>query len=183
MSDAVGIWIVIATGVVAIMGSLYGLYKEWQQRRINQTVRLNDAAMLAVRNAEASFVRPLLTNRLAETLKQFTTEHIDDPDHLHFRALLFVELHRGVQISKDEKAHAKLLATNVFISIMKCMPNPPIKIHTDADEIQHAGRISEVLELAYSLRTRPSVDLMQQVAVFCSGATFRETARGRCAVR
>lgn len=183
MSETIGIWIVIATGLAATMGSFYGMYKEWQQRRINQTTRLNEAAMLAVRNAEASFVRPLLTDRLAETLQRFTTQHVDDPDHLHFRALLFVELHRSVRINKDEKAHAKLVATNLFVSIMKCMPNAPIKIHTTADEVHHAGRISEVLEIAYGIRTRPSVDLMQQVAGFCSGSMVRETARGRCVTK
>jgi hypothetical protein len=167
MSDTVGIWIAIGAGVVATMGSCYGIYREWQQRRLNQITRLNDAATMAVRRTEAEFVRPILSERLSKTVQQFTTLYSPESDHLRFRALLFADLHGKVRLSVDEKAHAKLTATNHFIRILKSMPNPPIALHTARDEAQKNGTLIELIELAYGLRPRPSTELTQQLALFC----------------
>lgn len=183
MSDVIGVWIAIGAGMVTAMGSCYGIYREWQQRRLNQITRLNDAAGMAVRRTEAAFVRPILADRLSHTVQDFTMMHALESDHLRFRALLFAELHGKVRLTVAEKAHAKLTATTTLVGLLKGMPNPPIVLHTEKDEAQQHGRLTELVEMAYGLRTRPSTDLTLQLALFCGGglppASMPVVARAR----
>ena len=184
MTDAVGVWIAIVAVGITSMGTAYGVYREWQQRRMNQVTRLNEVANIAVRRTEASVVKPILLGRLLLTLEQFTSAHSQETDHLQFRAQLFGELHRAVRLTADEKMHARLNAKNHLVGLLKTMPNPPLVVHSEKQELQHEGRMMELIETAYGLRVRPSTDLMQQLSMFCRGesavdVTTRAQARAR----
>ena len=130
-------------------------------------------------------MKPILLERLLLALEQFTLSHQCETGHLPFRAQLFGELQRAVRLSAGEKMHARLNAKKNLIGILKTMPSPPLVVHSEKQEIQHDGRLLELIETAYGLRLRPSTDLMQQLAMFCRGeslvdasAQVRVRARG-----
>ena len=77
------VWFGIATGIVTILGTLYGIWREWQIRRQQQATRLATAAASAVRRAEATVVRPLLTDRKGDTISLFVQQHPSE-DHTRF---------------------------------------------------------------------------------------------------
>ena len=85
--DDIGIWVAVVTGIVTGLGAIYGLWREWQSYRQNQTQRLSNAATVAVRRAEASIMRPLLGERLIDTIKTFVTKY-PSLNAIHFCALL-----------------------------------------------------------------------------------------------
>jgi hypothetical protein len=166
----IGVWIAVGTGVVTGCATLYGLYREWIGFRQRQAERLRDTAIVAVRRTEASYVRPLLRERLAATVGTFVTER-GDLDALRFRALLFRDLHCGMRLDEDEKRVAQGTAVNHLVGLLRGMPHTPLRVSTD-EEVRRAERtLRELVETAYSIRPRPSVDMLQQFAHFCGSPT------------
>ena len=166
--DSVVIWFGIGTGIVTGVATLYGLWREWQQYRLNQVTRLATAAQTAVRRTESSIVRPLLSERMANTVSEFVQLH-PSQDAIRFRMLLFRDLHRTMRLSEDEKQLAKSTATNHLISILQEMPSPPLHVHTETEIKKNIQKVQECIETAYGLRPRATLELMQQLALF-SGA-------------
>ena len=166
-----GIWVAVSAGIVTAVATLYGIYREWQAYRQNQTVRLSNAAMVAVRRAEANVVRPLLRDRMAATVQRVletTSRCVDETpsDSARFRARLFCELHSGMRLTEAEKRTAHTTATNNLIAALRVMPSPPLRVDTDEQVTKHDGLLQELAENAYSTRLRPSVDLLQQLSLF-----------------
>ena len=114
-----------------------------------------------------------------------------------FRALLFRDLHLHMRLTDEEKVLAHNVATNNLVNLLRAMPSPPVRVHTDAQVTKHGtgpglraepgawstrppagtgipsvhrGWRQKQVENAYSLRLRPSVDLLQQLALFCGSA-------------
>ena len=166
----IGYWLAIATGIVTGFGTVYGLWREWQMFRQNQVTRLVNAANIAVRRTEASVVRPILSERMADTIVSFVSSH-PDCDPIRFRTLLFRDLYRSMKLNADEKEIAKRTACNHLISLLQGMPTPPLRVKKDSQIKKNLPVIEEQVETAYGLRLRPSLDLMQQLASF-SGATL-----------
>lgn len=164
-SDEWAVWIAVAAGIVTGFATAYGMYREWQTYRQNQTQRLTNAAAVAVRRAEANVVRPLLRDRMAATVKRFV-ELTTTTDERSFRTLLFCELHTGMRLTEEEKRLAHVTATNHLIDILRSVPAPPLRVHNDRQVSKHNGLLQELVENAYSQRMRPSVDLLQQLALF-----------------
>ena len=134
--------------------------------RQNQVTRLNTAAMVAVRRTEAQIVRPILSERMAVCIGSFTDNH-PDLDPLRFRVLLFRELHQQMRLGEEEKSRARINAINHLVDILQVMPHPPVKVKTDKQVSKQQGCLHECIETAYSLRPRPSAELLEQLAVFC----------------
>jgi hypothetical protein len=171
MSTAdVGIWIAVATGIVSVMAALYSLYREWQAWRQNQAQRLSAAAAVAVRRAEAGVVRPLLGARLVDGIAAFVARH-PDLDALRFRTLLYADLQRCVRLTDDEKHVARETAVNNLIGLLRAMPSPPLRLHSDGQVARQRGRLSELVETAYSARARPSGDMIEGLGTFCGRST------------
>jgi hypothetical protein len=166
-ADTVGVWIAIATGIVSVMAAVYGLYREWQTYRQNQSQRLSSAAAVAVRRAEAAVVRPLLGARLVDGIGTFVARH-PDLDPIRFRTLLYADLQRCVRLTDEEKHLARETAVNNLIGLLRAMPSPPLCLHTDGQVTRHRGRLSELVETAYSLRARPSGDMIHGLGSFCA---------------
>lgn len=168
---AFGAWVAIAVGIVTAVGTLYGVYREWQAYRQNQAQRLSSAAAVAVRRAEANVVRPLLRDRMADTVKTFVTSETGRArDPVSYRALLFCALHTGMRLTDEEKQQAHITATNNLIAALRVMPSPPLRVASDAQVRKHNGLLQELVENAYSARLRPSIDLLQQLALFTGTA-------------
>lgn len=164
-----GVWVAVSTGIVTALGALYGVYREWQAYRQNQVQRLANAAMVAVRRAEANLVRPLLRERMTDTIQRFATRPAPRGDGLNevtFRVLLFCELHDGMRLTDAEKKQAHTVATNHLIAALRAMPSPPVHVYTDSQVTKHSGLLQELVENAYSTRIRPNTDLLQQLALF-----------------
>jgi hypothetical protein len=172
LDDSVAVWVAIGTGVVTGMGALYGLYREWQMFRQQQATRLTNAATTAVRRTESSIVRPLLSNRMADTIGVFVKRHGAE-DALRFRTLLFRDLHRNMRLTEVEKTIAKTTATNQLISILQGMPSSPLHVQTERQISKNIAKVQEAIETAYGLRPRATVELLQQLAHFsgtgCTG--------------
>lgn len=173
--DSAAIWIGVLTAVVTVLGSLYTIYREWQQWRQNQARRLDDAATVAVRRTEASFVRPRLTDRLGHALTTFVATHPTD-DPVRFRTLLFAELNRRVRLTEDEKTEARETGVRNLVSAMRTAPSPPLKVFTAEQVQEHRGRLLELVENAYGLRPRASADLIRQLANFCAAGDHHHQA-------
>jgi hypothetical protein len=168
-TDTVGVWIAIATGIVTVMAAAYGMYREWQAYRQNQSQRLSSAAAVAVRRSEAAVVRPLLGARLVDGIASFVTQH-PNLDPLRFRTLLYADLQRCVRLTEEEKHVARETAVNNLIGLLRVMPAPPLRVHTDDQVRRQRGRLGELVETAYSMRVRPSGDMIQGLGTFCGGA-------------
>lgn len=82
-------------------------------------------------------------------------------------------------LTDEEKALAHTTATNNLINMLRAMPGPPVHLLTDAQVKRHAGLLHgarrrlwdaawrpQQIENAYSLRGRPNVDMLQQLALF-----------------
>ena len=164
------VWFGIATGIVTILGTLYGIWREWQIRRQQQATRLATAAASAVRRAEATVVRPLLTDRMGDTISLFVQQHPSE-DPTRFRTLLFRHLQQSMQLSEEEKLLAKQTAVNILITTLQGMPSAPVRVKSDDDINKNMKKINEAVETAYGLRPRPTVEMLNNLATFCGGAT------------
>lgn len=72
-TTSVGAWVAIIAGLVGLGLSLVGAYQTWRTRQLAKAKRLADAAMMAVRRVEASYVRPILQSRLEAALMAWLT--------------------------------------------------------------------------------------------------------------
>ena len=164
-----GLWIAVITGIITAFAALFGLYREWVAFRERQATRLTNAAVVAVRRAEAVIIRPVLQQRFADAVLRFAEGPGRTLDPVRFRPLLFREVQCTVAITADEKRLAHDTAVNFLLDLLRTMPNTPLRVQTDAQVSRANRRLHELVETAYSLRTRPVVDLMQLFAVFCGG--------------
>jgi hypothetical protein len=167
--ENVGVWLAIVTGIVTGMGTVFAMWREWQQFRQNQVVRLTNAAIVAVRRTEASIVRPLLMVRMTEAVNRFVHDH-EGMDPNRFRSLLFSELYTVLRLSEDEKKLAKQTAENHLLALLRTMPSPPLRVKSDAQLKRNLHAVAEEVETAYSARPRPGVELLMQMAQFCGNA-------------
>ena len=162
----VGVWVAVGTGIVTGLAALFGLYREWWTFRQRQADRLLDAATVAVRRAEATIVRPLLRQRLTEALGR-AVEDYRHLDALRFRVLLFRDLQCALYLTDGEKRLANDTAVNLLVAQLRAMPSPPLRVDSDRDTARANRRLRELVETTYSLRRRPNVDMLQQLAYFC----------------
>ena len=169
MSDSlsvnIGVWLGVMTGMVTGLGAAFAMWREWQTYRQNQITRLSNAAITAVRRTEANVVRPLLAERMSETIEKFITLHKQE-DSVRFRVLLFSELYRHMRLTEDEKQVARATAVNHLIEILRGMPSPPLRIVTEDQLNKQIRNIQEQIENAYSSRPRPTIDLLQHLGTF-----------------
>ena len=169
MSDSlsvnIGVWLGVMTGMVTGLGAAFAMWREWQTYRQNQITRLSNAAITAVRRTEANVVRPLLAERMSETIEKFITLHKQE-DSVRFRVLLFSELYRHMRLTEDEKQVARATAINHLIEILRGMPSPPLRIVTEDQLNKQIRNIQEQIENAYSSRPRPTIDLLQHIGTF-----------------
>ena len=166
VEQTAGVWIAILVGAVTALGTLYGIYHTWQQWRQDRVHRLSQAALLAVRRTEATFVRPILRERLRTAVLDFLIQHPDHAVDLRMRMLLFCELQRSVGLTEEEKRTAHTTAVNHLVTILRTVPAPPLHVHSDANVRRHNGRLGEQIENAYSVRPRPSATLIEQLGRF-----------------
>ena len=171
MSDDVGYWIAVITGIVTCFVTLYGMWREWQAFRQNQTNRLSTAATVAVRRTDAAYVRPLLTGRMSDTINAFLPSHPGE-DALRFRTLLFRNLVLSMQLtsrsgvvpppvarrtknaSQSERPPTiSFICCNPFACIPKgngpSIPSPPIRVRSDAEIHRNMQKLEEQIETAY----------------------------------
>ena len=164
----VAVWFGIATGIVTALATVYGVWREWQTRRQQQATRLATAAASAVRRTEATIVRPLLTERMGDTISVFVQQHpLEDPTR--FRTLLFRHLQQSMQLSEEEKLLAKQTAVNILITTLQGMPSAPLRVKSDDDINKNLKKIQEAVETAYGIRPRPTVEMLNNLATFCGG--------------
>ena len=62
--------------------------------------------------------------------------------------------------------------------LLRLLPSPPLHLPDDEAVERHSGRLHELLEVAYSLRTRPAADIIQTVGQFCRGITSHPAPSG-----
>jgi hypothetical protein len=122
--QSIGVWLAIATGVVTGLGTMFAIWREWQQFRQNQVARLNSAAIVAVRRTEAAVVRPLLTLRMMDAVNRFVQEH-PQTEQNRFRFLLFCEWYSLLRLSEEKRGWLKKppLAT-LYIFFAQCNAHP-----------------------------------------------------------
>lgn len=168
MTDTVGPWIAVAAGVCGVVTAVYGLYRSWQTRRQERLARLLEAAAVAVRKTEAAYVRPRLRAKMEAVLLRYAAPGATaDPAHTRGRMVLFCDLQREVCLDGGEKAAAHHHAVTNLVDALRTMPSPPLGVRGDREAARHAGRLGELVEGAYHLRTRPSAGLIREFADFC----------------
>ena len=111
----------------------------------------------------------LLRQRLADTLGRSIDEH-RQLDAVRFRALLFRDLQCSLCLTEEEKKLAHDTAINLLFGLLRSMPDPPVRVDSDRQSARANKHLREVVETAYSLRLRPSADMLQQLAYFCGGS-------------
>lgn len=75
VQENLSVWMAVVVGVFTALATAYGMYRAWQQRRQDSVQRLSQAAQLAVRRTESSYVRPILHERLETSLMRFASAH------------------------------------------------------------------------------------------------------------
>jgi hypothetical protein len=103
---------------------------------------------------------------MATCIAAFTSGQMCPVDPLRFRVLLFRELHQQRRLGEEEKVLARNTAMNHLVDHLRATPYPPIRLRTDKEVRKNWGKIQECIETAYSLRPRPSAELLLQLAVF-----------------
>ena len=169
LENSVAVWFGIGTGIITAVATLYGIWREWQTRRQLQATRLATAASSAVRRTEATIVRPLLTERMGDTISVFVQQHPSE-DPTGFRILLFRHLQLSMQLSEEERLLAKQAAVNILITTLQGMPSAPVRVTSDDDITKNLKTINEAVETAYGLRPRPTVEMLNNLATFCGGS-------------
>lgn len=174
MDAAIGltVWLPLLTGILTAVATVYGLHRTWQDRRREQRARLADAARVAVRIAEAAYVRPLLRERLTAAVYAFLGERPrgnDDRHHHHpttARLLLFCRLQAAVGLNPEEKVTARTRAYNELVELLRGMPHPPVSVSGDGALKRARPRLFRAIEVAYNLTPRPSAALIAELGAF-----------------
>lgn len=161
----VNLWIAVCTGALTFVASSYGMFRTFQQRRLDAEKRLFDAATVAVRRVEAAYVRPILRNRSLMVINELIQHPHASSDPLIFRMNLFCALQHRVCLTAVEKEIAHQTAVDNLVEQLRGMPNPPLRVGKDPQ--QHQARLGGLVEIAYNMRPRPSGDMIQQLGGFC----------------
>jgi hypothetical protein len=181
VTSSIAVWLAVLSGVVTILGTLYGLFLAVTQRRMDMNARLNDAALIAVRRSEAAVVRPLLRERLLAVVDatETTTNNTSMSsgiDSWQRRARTFAALQRSMSLTEVEKHMAHEYALNNLVSYLRRTPNPPLRVQTQSELNRHAVRLSELIENAYNLRPRLGTELIHALGEFARGVDVCQTA-------
>ena len=158
----------VLTGTLTLVVSAYGLWRTVRDRRVRRLERLLQAANVAVRQTDASVVRPLLRERLMEAVDH-AAAHYGHLDPLHYRLHLLVTMQRTIGLTPDQKRTALDHAVERLVALVRLLPNPPLRLPDDAAVARHRGRLEELVEVAYNLRPRPAGDIVATVGQFCRG--------------
>lgn len=169
-TTALTVWLPLFAGVLTIVVTLYGLHRTSQDRRREQRARLADAARVAVRLAEAAYVRPLLRTRLVESVCVFLGERPRAGGTFHHsataRLLLFCRLQGEVRLMPDEKRTARTHAYNELVELLRGMPHPPVRVKGDRALAVAEPRLFRAIEVAYNLTPRPAAALIAELGGF-----------------
>lgn len=173
VTGSVVVWLAVLSGILTMLGTAYGLFLAVTQRRMDTNNRLNEAALIAVRRAEAAVVRPLLRERLLAIV-----EADGDPsthptlNAWQRRARTFAALQRSMTLTDAEKHTAHRYAVNNLVSHLRRIPNPPLCVETQQELNRHAVRLSELVENAYNIRPRLGAELIRALGEFARGTDF-----------
>ena len=166
----------IVVGVMGMGLSLVGAYHAWRERRVARAKRLTDAAAIAVRRVEATYVRPILQQRLEAAVHAWRREVPIAPadgggssrdDRAWWRMCLFCRLQREVRLNADEKTEARRRGVDGLVTTLRDMPSPPLRVHTERQRRRAAGTLAEQIEGAFQLRPRASTTLITEFNAFC----------------
>lgn len=164
------VWLAILSGILTILGTTYGLFLAVTQRRMDTNNRLNEAALISVRRAEAAIVRPILRERLLSVIEADSDDLSPVMlDAWQRRARTFAALQRSMSLSDTEKHTAHRYAINNLVSHLRRTPNPPLRVQTQGELNRHAVRLSELVENAYNLRPRLGAELIRSLGEFARG--------------
>ena len=179
METALAVWLPLMSGILTIVSTTYGLHRTWQDRRREQRTRLADAARVAVRLAEAAYVRPLLRTRLESSVHTFVTHHSRHHHPTTARLRLFCQLQADVRLSQAEKQSAREHAYRELVELLRAMVHPPVRVPTEATTNAHLlpddptqtpapldPRLVRALEVAYNLTPRPAAVLIAELGAF-----------------
>lgn len=182
IEQSAGLWIAVLSAAVTILATVYAMHRTWQQRRQDRVQRLAQAATLAVRRTESAYVRPILCEKLRHCLvdfvhsRGFTSVHAEWDSGTRF--LLYCQLQETVRLTDEEKHIAQTLAVNQLVALLRSLPSPPLRVHTDRQVTRNEGRLREQIELAYSLRPRLSGAMIEQVGEFAAAAPVTTVVTG-----
>ncbi len=189
------VWLPLVSACATLIFGMYGLHRAWQQHRREKREQLMLMAQTAVRVTEASFVRPLLRERLRGCLEtRFYPHYVNGAEPgTTDRMRLFCWLQHEVlgHVSDTHirfciwkrpknRRHACAHSTTWWTRSGVCDPvlwsvrgaalsrgqNDP-KITTDKQLAGHQSRLFRKNETSYNLTPRPSGVLILELAQFC----------------
>lgn len=131
--------------------------------------RIQMAAMHAVRAAELTVVRPILCERMTDTVVDMVNQYPQVTNPLQFRALLFCFLLRRMHLTDAEHAHARQVATEKLVAEIQSMHAPPLRLNMPQDTVKHEAALQLAIEGACLTRHRASSVLLHQFSLFCGG--------------
>lgn len=151
------VWIPIISTVFTLLVTAYGVYRSWQNERVHRAEVLASMARIAVRITEASYVRPLLKDRIEENLLFFLNGRSHAGEGLNVRRMvLFCRLQQRVCLTADEKKIAGVQAFNFLVEQLRTMHSAPVDVRSDARLKRHTQHLRLEIEKAYHLTPRPS---------------------------
>ena len=198
ISTSVGAWVAIIVGVLGLVLSVAGAYHAWRERRLARAKRLADTAAMAVRRVEATYVRPILQERLEAAVGAWQQEMqragstvvvvggeggmagcvegpsmtvTPDARGAWWRMRLFCRLQREVRLNAAEKTEAQRRGVEGLLTALRGMPSPPLRVNTDRRVQSAAGALAEQIEGAFQLRPRASTTLIGEFNAFCPPST------------
>ena len=175
ISTSVGAWVAIIVGVLGLGLSVAGAYHAWRERRLARAKRLADTAAMAVRRVEATYVRPILQDRLEAAVGAWQREmqtttgsaEVGIEGRAWWRMRLFCRLQREVRLNATEKTEAQRRGVENLLTALRGMPAPPLRVHTERQVQAASGALAEQVEGAFQLRPRASTTLIGEFNTFC----------------
>lgn len=163
------VWLPIVVGLTTVVLAVYGALRTWDDRRRERRARLADTARIAVRVTEAAYVRPLLRRRLEDSVRRYLGADRPRGGGQHpyaTRLLLFCQLQDDVGLTGPEKLEARTRAFNQLVDLLRAMPRPPVRLHSDEALCAARPCLEGALEVAYNLCPRPANALIADLGAF-----------------
>lgn len=160
ISEHVTVWLTLGVTLVGLTAFLVTRALDaWHRWTADQTAALERHAALAVRHADATYVRPLLRRRLRECLWG-AAAGADD------RAALYDRLVAHVTLRPAERWTAHTLAFEALVDGLRAARPPVLRLDTEARLRRATPRLRQELERACAARPRPGAAMIAALGDF-----------------
>lgn len=166
LSQSVTIWLPLLTGIITIMVTLYGLYRNRMERQRQRQEVLSQLAVTAVRITGSAYVRPLLKLRLMALVEDASNRRLPTEDYTLWRMAMFCKLQLQVRLTDEEKHQARERSYTYLLETLRRMPDPPLDISSVKKKAMHQGKMYREIEKAYNLSPQQSNSLIMDLGAF-----------------